>query len=270
MKYKNRSVASKKESEIKKLTRNQKLTLIASNDSNDMEYVEFQKKLRLLNNSKKAKILAGFFKTGKGQYGEGDVFLGVTVPEIRKLVASYIDMPLEQTLKLLASKFHEERLSALLIMVTQYKRGKNETKKKIFEAYLKNTKFINSWDLVDSSAHYIVGAYLSDKSKEIIYKLAKSKSLWERRIAMISTFYQIKMGDGNLTMDLAEKLLNDKEDLMHKAVGWMLREAGKHCSQEQEEAFLEKNWHLMARTTLRYAIERFEEKKRQKYLKRKL
>lgn len=220
----------------------------------------------MLKNPQKAKVLRGFFKTGKGQYGEGDKFLGIMVPETRKMVKKFVEMLLTETLKLLQSEFHEERLAALLIMAQQYEKGDEKTKQKIFKAYLKNTEKINSWDLVDLSADKIVGAHLKDKSKKDLHKLAESKSLWERRIAMISTFHFIKLGQSEVALEIAEKLLCDKEDLMHKAVGWMLREVGKRVSEKTEEEFLQKHLKKMPRTTLRYAIERFEEGKRKKYL----
>lgn len=228
--------------------------------------MEIQKEIRQLANPEKAKILMGFFKTGKGQYGEGDKFLGITVPQTRTLVKKYQQLSLEQTLQLLQSQFHEERLFALLVMVAQFEKGDEKTRKKIFQAYLKNTKWINNWDLVDLTADRIVGAYLAGKPKDLLFKLTSSKILWERRIAMLATFHEIKNGRSEIALAIAEKLLNDKEDLMHKAVGWMLREVGKRCSQKEEEVFLKKYATVMPRTMLRYAIERFEEKKRLGYL----
>jgi len=224
--------------------------------------------MRSLVNPEKARILAGFFKTGKGQYGEGDVFLGIVVPQTRALVKKYWNaISLEESLQLLKSVFHEERLLALLILVAQYEKGDAQKRKQIFDAYLQNTRWINNWDLVDLTADRIVGAQLAGKSKALLFKLAKSKSLWERRIAMLATFAEIKKGESATALAIAEKLLGDKEDLLHKAVGWMLREVGKRCSQEIEEEFLQKHFKKMSRTTLRYAIERFEEKKRREYLK---
>ncbi len=228
---------------------------------------EIRKELRNLANPEKAKILMGFFKTGKGQYGEGDKFLGITVPQTRLVAKKHAQLPLAEVLQLLQSAFHEERLAALLILVLQYQQGDEKQKKKIFDAYLKNTQWINNWDLVDLTADRIVGAYLSDKPKDILFKLAESKLLWERRIAMLATFHEIKNGRSETALAIAEKLLLDREDLMHKAVGWMLREVGKRCSQQVEEKFLQKYVKLMPRTTLRYAIERFEEGKRLRYLK---
>ena len=228
---------------------------------------ETRKEIRSLANSQKAKILAGFFKTGKGQYGEGDKFLGITVPQTRTVAKKYWQLPLAEVLQLLQSAFHEERLAALLILVLQYQKGDEKQRKKIFQAYLENTQWINNWDLVDLTADRIVGAYLADKPKDLLFKLAQSKLLWERRIAMLATFHEIKNGRSETSLAIAEKLLSDQEDLMHKAVGWMLREVGKRCSQEEEEKFLQKYIKVMPRTTLRYAIERFEEGKRLRYLK---
>ena len=210
--------------------------------------------------------MAGFFKTGKGQYGEGDKFLGITVPQTRTVAKKYWQLPLAEVLQLLQSAFHEERLAALLIMILQYQKGDEKQKKEIFQAYLENTQWINNWDLVDLTADRIVGAYLDDKTKDLLFKLAQSKLLWERRIAMLATFYEIKKGKSEIALAVAEKLLGDREDLMHKAVGWMLREVGKRCSQKEEEKFLQKYIKVMPRTTLRYAIERFEEGKRRQYL----
>ncbi len=227
---------------------------------------EFQKEMRALKNPAKAKILAGFFKTGKGDYGEGDKFLGITVPQTRLLVRKYSPMKLAEVLKLLGSRFHEERLAALLILVVQFEKGNEKKRQQIYRLYLKNASFINSWDLVDLTADRIVGAYLADKSKDILFKLAQSEMLWERRITMLATFHEIKNGRSETALAVAEKLLGDQQDLMHKAVGWMLREVGKRCSQKEEEIFLQKYVKVMPRTMLRYAIERFAEEKRQWYL----
>lgn len=273
--FKNRSEASKEEARIKKLSRTEKMKMVARHPGSGPEFggrkcKDFQKEIRKLKNPKKAKVLAGFFKTGKGQYGEGDKFLGVTVPQVRTLIKKFSEMSLSEIVGLLQSEFHEERLGALLIMVKQYKISNKKRKEQIFKTYLANTKKINSWDLVDLSADHIVGAHLSNKSKNILHKLTMSNLLWERRIAMLATFFDIKQGKCEIALLIAEKLLDDKEDLMHKAVGWMLREVGKRCGEAKEEEFLQKNLGKMSRTTLRYAIERFEEEKRQRYLKRNL
>lgn len=230
---------------------------------------ELQKETKSLKDPKKAKNLQRFFKTGKGEYGEGDIFYGITVPESRKLVKKYKEMSLSEVQKLIKSKIHEERLIALLIFVEQFvhlHQGSGETRKKIFNLYLKNTRYINNWDLVDLSAHKIIGEYLKDKDRNILYKLAKSKSLWERRIAMISTFAFINQKDSKDVLKIARILLKDKHDLIHKAVGWGLREVGKRVSLKDEYQFLDKYAAKMPRTMLRYAIERFDEKTRQRYL----
>ena len=216
-------------------------------------------------NPEKAKILSGFFKTGKGQYGEGDIFLGIKVPEQRKLARKYSELSLEDIQKLLQSGIHEQRLTALLILIIKYTKSDPSEKKKIFDFYLKNTKFINNWDLVDLSAPNIIGHFLLDKDKSVLLKLAKSSDLWEKRIAMLSTYYFIKNRQFKTTLLIAEILLNDKHDLIHKAVGWMLREIGNR-SMETEEQFLMKYYKKMPRTALRYAIEKFPETKRKFYL----
>ena len=219
-----------------------------------------------LSNPKIAEHSLRFFKTGPGEYGEGDIFLGIRVPVTRKVARKFRELPLEQVLKLLKSKFHEERLLALFILVALFKKGNDKEKKNIYDAYLDNTDTINNWDLVDSSAHQIVGGYLFERNRKRLYQLAKSKSLWERRISMIATYTFIKKDDFEDTLRLSEILLTDEEDLMHKAVGWMLREVGKKDI-EVEERFLRKHYKKMPRTMLRYAIEKFEEEKRQGYLK---
>ncbi len=227
---------------------------------------DIRKKLQQLESEERAKVLQRFFKTGPGEYSEGDVFIGVRVPDLRKLVKEYQDITIKEVMQLLKSSIHEERLFALLILVSKYSKGNETVKKKIYELYLQNTKFINSWDLVDGSAQHIVGAFLMDKSKEPIYRLAKSNSLWERRIAILSTFHFIKHDNYSETLKISKILLTDEQDLIHKAVGWMLREIGKrHIS--TEEIFLKKYYKRMPRTMLRYAIEKFPELKRQKYLK---
>ncbi len=222
-----------------------------------------KKGLRAKASPKKAKILQRFFKTGPGEYGEGDIFLGVIVPDIRKVVKKYSSLELKKVVKLLYSKIHEERLIALLIMVNKFRSG--DDKKKIYNLYLKSIKHINSWDLVDLSADKIVGVYLLDKPKSILYELARSKNVWERRIGIIATFSFIKNNKFKETLKIAKILLNDEHDLIHKAVGWMLREVGKR-DLKVEEKFLKKHYKKMPRTMLRYAIEKFPEKKRKHYL----
>jgi 3-methyladenine DNA glycosylase AlkD len=222
--------------------------------------------VNLLTNPKKAEILKRFFKTGKGQYGEGDIFLGIQVPDSRKIARKYSDIQWDSVTKLLKSTIHEERLIALFILVKQFEKGDENIKDSIFKIYLENTRFINNWDLVDLSADKIVGSYLFDKQKDILFSLAVSDNLWERRIAIMSTFNFIKKGNCEYTLKIARILLNDKHDLIHKAAGWMLREVGKRCSQKKLEDFLRINYKKMPRTMLRYAIEKFPEDLRQKYL----
>ncbi len=225
--------------------------------------------LKQLSSPEKAKNSAWFFKTGKGQYGEGDVFIGVTMPEQRNAIKPFMDMDLDEIVKLLKSPEHEYRMCALLIMVAQYKKGSKEVKENIYNNYLAHTKWINNWDLVDASAEHIVGPWLADKKDKmkVLTHLANAQSLWDRRIAMLATFHYIKKGSTEEALYLAEILLKDKEDLMHKAVGWMLREIGKRCSKDIEEMFLVQHYHTMPRTMLRYAIEHFPETQRQAYLK---
>lgn len=211
--------------------------------------------------------MAGFFKTASGQYGEGDVFLGIKVPAQRMAARGYENLSLADLQNLLNSKIHEHRLIALLILLSQYKKADSAGKKKIVNFYLRNAKNINNWDLVDLSCPNILGNYLLDKPRQILYKLAKSKNLWEKRIAIISTAAFIRNKEFSDTLQIAEILLNDKHDLIHKAVGWMLREVGK-----RDEAvlarFLYKHYKTMPRTMLRYAIEKLSEKKREYYLGR--
>ncbi len=226
---------------------------------------QIKKDFQELANKEKAKILSRYFKTGRGQYGEGDIFLGITVPEQRKLAKKYINLSLKDIKKLLNSKVHEHRFTALEILVMKFEKADENTKKNIFNFYLKNTKNVNNWDLVDTSAPHIVGEYLLNKDKFIIYKLAKSKNLWERRIAILSTFKFINNDKFVDTLKISEVLLNDNNDLIQKAAGWMLREVGKR-NQEVEEKFLMKYYKKMPRTMLRYAIERFSEEKRKFYL----
>ncbi|MCP4373157.1 MAG: DNA alkylation repair protein [Deltaproteobacteria bacterium] len=230
---------------------------------------EIQKKLKALGNKEKAKKHQRFFKTGPGEYGEGDVFLGVTVPKLRKFAKEYKAISPNEIKQLLQSPIHEERLLCLFLLIHRYSKGDKPEKKRIYELYLKNTKFINNWDLVDCSAGHIVGAFLFDKSKKPLYNLADSENLWERRISIISTFYFIRHKQFTDTLKIAKILLFDKQDLIHKAVGWMLREVGKQDI-IVEENFLKKYYTNMPRTMLRYAIEKFPEPKRQRYLKGKI
>jgi len=227
---------------------------------------EIRTKLKKLGNRERANASQKYFKTGPGEYGEGDVFLGIKVPDIRKLAKAYRDIPLSEVRQLLKSSIHEERLFALLVLVQAYARGNESEKERIYKLYLKHTKFVNNWDLVDTSAGHIVGHFLANRSKEPLYTLAKSPVLWERRIAIMSTSYFIGRHEFTETLKISKVLLSDAEDLIHKAVGWMLREVGKR-DLKTEEKFLKRYYKKMPRTMLRYAIERFPEPKRQRYLK---
>lgn len=223
-----------------------------------------RKDIKKLSNKKRALASQRFFKTGEGEYGFGDVFVGLTVPQCRELSIKYRDLTFEELYKLLRSEVHEERLIALLIMVHNFQ-NEEMLQRRIYEFYLKNTKFVNNWDLVDSSADKIIGGYLLDKPKTVIYKFAKSKNLWERRIAIISTFHFIKNDQFEDTLAISEILLPDENDLIQKAVGWMLREVGKR-NKELEIKFLDKHYKNMGRTTLRYSIEKLPEKSRKAYM----
>jgi len=225
--------------------------------------------LRSVSDPGKEKVLARFFKTGPGEYGYGDRFLGVVVPKIRKVVKSHRQARDEEVLKLLRSPYHEERLTALLILVEQYRRADASRKKSIYKLYLANTPLINNWDLVDLSAHAIVGDQLFGKDTSELTRLALSKNLWERRIAMLSTYHFIRRGESREALRIAGILLHDTHDLIHKAVGWMLREVGKRCSREEECRFLDKHAAAMPRTMLRYATEHFPEELKRGYMQRR-
>jgi 3-methyladenine DNA glycosylase AlkD len=221
-----------------------------------------------LKNPKKAKNLSRFFKCGKSEYGEGDIFWGIMVPEQRRVAKKYFQVAdFSDIQKLLNSPVHEQRLTGLLILVLQFEKVDEKLRKFIYNFYLKNAKRINNWDLVDLTAPRIVGGYLLNKNRKILYKLAKSKNLWERRISVLATFMFIREKDFMDAIKIAEILLNDPHDLIHKAVGWMLREIGKR-DLRAEEKFLQKHYRTMPRTMLRYAIEKFSEKKRRGYLKK--
>jgi 3-methyladenine DNA glycosylase AlkD len=206
-----------------------------------------------------------YFKTGPGEYGEGDAFLGLRLPTLRSLVKNYRDLDYTDALKLLKSEWHEERLLGVLLLVSSYDRGDPRQKERIYREYLKNAKRVNNWDLVDSSAPQIVGAHLTPANVGVLVKLAKSKNLWERRIAIIATQYFIRKKEFRPTLTIAELLLDDPEDLIHKAVGWMLREVGNR-DRDVLDAFLSARYSRMPRTMLRYAIERHPEKERKAYL----
>jgi len=227
---------------------------------------EIRDKLGKMTDKKRAEILQRFFKTGKGEYGEGDIFIGIKLPDQKALAEEYKDISLKDIEKLLKSKVHEERSLALGILKKQYGKGDN---KKIVDFYLKHTKFINNWDLVDTSAPHILGDWLLEKDRKILYKLAESNNLWEKRISIIATLTFIRNSDFKDCFKISKILLKDEQDLIHKAVGWMLREVGKR-DLKIEEDFLKKYYEKMPRTMLRYAIEKFPEKRRQVYLKGKI
>ncbi len=221
--------------------------------------------LNKMKNKSKAKLVSRFFKTGKGEYGEGDIFLGITVPAQRNVAKRHLNASFENIKELLDSEAHEHRLTALLILVGKYNGSDPAQKKKIVDFYLENIARVNSWDLVDLSADKILGDYIYGKDKKILHDLAKSKNMWERRISIVSTFAFIRRNDFKSTLEIAETFLRDEQDLIHKSSGWMLREIGKR-NQEIEEKFLLKHYKQMPRTMLRYAIERFSKNKRKFYM----
>jgi 3-methyladenine DNA glycosylase AlkD len=217
-----------------------------------------------------AAILERFFKTGVGEYGEGDVFIGVRVPDVRAVCKQFKDLPLTQVQKLLDSKVHEHRLAAVILLSNAYQKASVDERQKIFDMYLKNVyaNRVNNWDLIDSSAHFIVGEHLRDRPRDLLFSLAKSDNLWQRRVAIISTFAFIKQGDPSTTLAIAEVLLYDRHDLIQKAVGWMLREMGKRVGEQLLVSFLEQHYKTMPRTMLRYAIERLTPEQRALLMKR--
>jgi 3-methyladenine DNA glycosylase AlkD len=228
---------------------------------------DLRRDLRQLANPEKARLLQGFFKTGPGEYGEGDVFLGIAVPQQRKLARRYAALDLEEIGGLLAGGLHEERVTALLLLVNRFRKAAPPERQGIYSFYLKRTRWINNWDLVDCSAPYIVGPYLEAAGGlAVLDKLARSRNLWERRIAMLSTFHFIRLGDPRPALRIARILLRDEHDLIHKAVGWMLREVGKRTDAAHLERFLDRHCRAMPRTALRYAIERLPEARRRYYL----
>ncbi|MEY3336430.1 MAG: hypothetical protein RL332_972 [Actinomycetota bacterium] len=234
-----------------------------------MSATQVVKEIQALSNRGRAHDLQKFFQTAPGQYGEGDIFLGLTVPQVRTVAKEYKAISLDEIDVLVRSKFHEVRLCGLVILTLQYKAAKErKTKKKLFDLYMKamTDGYINNWDLVDVTAP-IIGEYLidSDDPYVLLYKLAKSKSLWQRRVSMVFTFAFIRSGDIEPTFEIAEKLLHDKHDLIHKAVGWALREAGK-LNGIALRNFLSAHSHEMPRTMLRYSIEKFPERERKKWL----
>ena len=229
---------------------------------------EIKRKLRELADPQRAKVSLRYFKTGPGDYGAGDRFLGNTVPDLRKLARQYRDLQKKEALELLHSPIHEERLLALLILNLQFQSGTELQRKEIHKLYLSNMKWINNWDLVDSSAPLIIGSYLLEKDPKILDQLAASKSLWERRTAIIATLAFIKQNKYDVALRIAARLLKDTEDLIHKGSGWMLREVGNRAPDILED-FLDHHAASMPRTMLRYAIEKFDEPKRKAYLSKR-
>ncbi|MCA9394310.1 MAG: DNA alkylation repair protein [Candidatus Omnitrophica bacterium] len=230
-----------------------------------MSLEQLQAELRAQANPDKVDVYKRFFKTGPGEYGEGDLFLGVNVPAQRRLAGKYRDLNWLDTIRLLKSPYHEERLTALLIMIHQFERGDVLTRGRVYRFYLNNTRYINNWDLVDTSAHKICGPYLMDKDRTFLDNLARSRDLWKRRISIITTYYFIKHDQFDDTLRIAKILLHDKHDLIHKATGWMLREVGNR-NQSVEEEFLDTHAAEMPRTMLRYAVEKFPPGLRKKYM----
>lgn len=217
----------------------------------------------------KALFLPGFFKTGKGQYGEGDLFLGVTVPDQRRIAKEYWKaVAMDELDKLIQSPYHEVRLTSIFMLVSKFQKAKNQNEKKIWvDFYLKNRSWVNNWDLVDSSAHLILGDYLFDKDRSLLYDLAKSGMLWDQRIAIMSTYHFIRKMDFSDTLKIAEILLHHPHDLIHKAVGWMIREVGNRDF-ETAKQFLHKHYQNMPRTMLRYAIEKFDSETKEFFMKK--
>jgi 3-methyladenine DNA glycosylase AlkD len=233
----------------------------------EMTHRRVQQRLRALGDPEQAAFLSRFFKTGPGEYGEGDVLIGVRVPAVRRVAKEFKGLSLGEVERLLHSKIHEERLAALVIMVLQAEKGGEAARRAIYELYLANTRHINNWDLVDISAPHLVGAYLAKRDRRPLYRLAKSAWLWDRRISILATHHFIRHGEFDDTLRIAEMLLGDRENLIHKAVGWMLREAGKR-DVATLKGFLDRHACIMPRTMLRYAIERFPEPQRRAYLRR--
>jgi len=226
-----------------------------------------REEIRALANKEIAQHSLRFFKTDKGEYGHGDIFLGIRAPKIRLIAKKHIDISITDMKTLIQSKYHEERFLGLIILVNKYAKTKDKkNRNQLYKIYVSSFKYINNWNLVDVTCPHVTGKHLIDKDRTILYKWAKSEDLWTKRIAMVSTFSFIRKNDLEDTFKIAEILLHDEHDLIHKAVGWMLREAGKRDI-KKEETFLKKYYKTMPRTMLRYSIEKFPETKRQKYLK---
>jgi 3-methyladenine DNA glycosylase AlkD len=231
-----------------------------------MKAGDVQKALAALASPEVEAVARRFFKTGPGEYGEGDRFRGIKVPVMRAAAKAFRALPFAEARRLLASPYHEDRMAALEILVWQFKRGDEALRERIYKLYSGGARWINNWDLVDATAPYILGAWLEDKDRAPLYALAKSRNLWERRMAMLASQWFIRKGEFEDALRLAEMLVASKEDLMHKAVGWMLREVGNR-DRKREELFLARHYRGMPRTMLRYAIEKFPEARRQAYLK---
>ena len=228
------------------------------------------KEMKALANPKIAEHSQRFFKTGKGEYGYGDVFIGIRVPVLRKLAKKYVDLNIPGVKKLIKSKIHEERLTGLIILVNKYKAAKEDSERnKLYDIYTQHFKYINNWDLVDVTCAHIIGRHLLNKDRAALYQWAKSDHLWTKRIAIITNWWFIREGDLRDVFKISKILLHDEHDLIHKAVGWMLREAGKK-DRKALEVFLKKHYKTMPRTMLRYSIEKLPESLRQKYLKGKI
>lgn len=225
-----------------------------------------RRELAAVASPEKAKNSARFFKAGPGQYGEGDRFWGVTVPEQRRIARAHRGLPLRELAKLMGSEMHEERLTGIFILVDRYRRGDDAAKQEAFDFYLRHLKYVNNWDIVDSSAPYIVGYHLRTRDRALLYRLAKSQLLWERRVAMISTLGLVAAGEHEDAFRVAELLLEDHEDLLHKAVGWVLRDVGKRIDADLLRGFLRKHAGQMPRTALRYSIEHFDPAERKRWL----
>jgi 3-methyladenine DNA glycosylase AlkD len=231
-----------------------------------MTATQVQERLRSLGSPESAAQAARFFKTGPGQYGEGDIFLGLRAAAMHRLAREFETLAFDKLCVLLRSPVHEDRALALLVLVRKVSKGNQPVRKRVYDLYLANTRYVNNWDLVDASAPEIVGGYLAGRSRKPLDRLAASPILWERRISIVATHYFIRQNDFGDTIRIAGRLLSDREDLIHKAVGWMLREVGKR-HQPTLEAFLQQHGAVMPRTTLRYAIERFPQETRRAYLK---
>ncbi|MCA2997231.1 MAG: DNA alkylation repair protein [Rhodocyclaceae bacterium] len=253
-----------------KLRRSAVRAVLRAKPAKDSDIAAIVQSVAAMGSKQAAFFAPRFFKTEDGEYGAGDKFLGVRMPTLRQFARTVGDAGLDVALPLLKSGWHETRALALLLMVRAYENGDSRLREAVYRAYLRHTNFINNWDLVDLSAAPIVGAWLADKPKErksVLTRLAKSKVIWERRIAILATYHNIRNGEATETFRLARLLLHDREDLIHKAVGWMLREVGRRIGEDTQERFLKDVYHEMPRTMLRYAIERFPEAKRQRYLR---